>query len=120
MNELAQIEIDQSRDVVVARVLGEIDISNVGTVKRELTDSVPNTALGLVVDLSHAAHLDSSGIYLLFQLANALESRQQRICVVAPPTAPSSRVLFITGFDKLMCVTGTVSEAIALLSRGGG
>jgi anti-anti-sigma factor len=116
LDELAQIEIDQSREVVVAHVQGEIDISNVGAARRELTEGVPNTALGLVVDLSDTEHLDSSGVYLLFQLAKALESRQQRICVVAPPTAPSSRVLFITGFDRIMPVTTTVSEAMAQLS----
>jgi anti-anti-sigma factor len=119
MDELAQIEIDHSRDVVVAHVQGEIDISNVGAAKRELTEGVPNTALGLVVDLSNTTHLDSSGVYLLFQLARALESRQQRICVVAPPTAPSSRVLVITGFDQIMSVAGTVSEAVAQVSAGG-
>lgn len=119
MDELAQIEIDQSRDVVVARVQGEIDISNVGAAKRELTEGVPNTALGLVVDLSNTTHLDSSGIYLLFQLAKALEGRHQRICVVAPPSAPSSRVLLITGFDQIMSVTSTVSEAMAQVSGGG-
>jgi anti-anti-sigma factor len=120
VDELAQIEIDQSRDVVVAHVQGEIDISNVGAAKRELTEGVPNTALGLVVDLSNTSHLDSSGIYLMFQLARALEARQQRICVVAPPAAPSSRVLHITGFDQIMTVTSTVSEAMAMLSPARG
>jgi anti-anti-sigma factor len=118
VDELAQIEIDQSRDVVIAHVTGEIDISNVGAAKRELTDGVPNTALGLVVDLSNTVHLDSSGVYLLFQLAKALESRQQRICVVAPPSAPSSRVLVITGFDRIMAITSTVTDAVARVSAG--
>jgi anti-anti-sigma factor len=116
VDELARIDIHQGSEVVVARVEGEIDISNVGAVRRELTDGVPNTALGLVVDLSETSHLDSSGVHLLFQLATALESRQQRICVVAPPTAPSSRVLLITGFDQLMPVTSSVGEAVAALS----
>jgi anti-anti-sigma factor len=118
VDELAQIEIDQSQDVVIAHVTGEIDISNVGAAKRELTEGVPNTALGLVVDLSETVHLDSSGVYLLFQLAKALESRQQRICVVAPPTAPSSRVLVITGFDRIMAMTSTVTDAVARVSAG--
>jgi anti-anti-sigma factor len=112
MDDLAQIAIEEHDDVVVARVAGEIDISNVGPARRELAAGVPGTARGLVVDLSDTLHLDSSGVYLLFELARTLERRRQRICVVAPPTAPSTRVLFITGFDKVMPFTETVEEGL--------
>jgi anti-anti-sigma factor len=112
MDDLAQIAIEQHDDVVVARVGGEIDISNVGPARQELAAGVPGSARGLVVDLSETAHLDSSGVYLLFELARTLEQRRQRICVVAPPTAPSTRVLFITGFDKVMPFTNTVEEGV--------
>jgi hypothetical protein len=33
------------------------------------------------------------------------------MCVVAPPTAPSARVLRITGFDRVVPMTGTLEEA---------
>jgi anti-anti-sigma factor len=112
LDELARIEIDQTHRGVVARISGEIDISNVGAIKRRLTDAVTSSAAGLVVDISGTSYLDSSGVYLLFELARALEGRQQRMCVVAPPTTPSTRVLLITGFDHIVPVTSTVEEAI--------
>jgi anti-anti-sigma factor len=112
MDELARIEIDQTPRGVVARISGEIDISNVGAVKRRLTDAVASASPGLVVDVSGTTYLDSSGVYLLFELARALEGRQQQMCVVAPPTTPSTRVLLITGFDHIVPVTSTVEEAI--------
>jgi anti-anti-sigma factor len=112
LDELAQITLDQHGDVVVAHVGGEVDISNVGPARREIASAVPDSARGLVVDLTDTAHLDSSGVYLLFELAKALESRRKDICVVAPPTAPSTRVLFITGFDKVMPFTNTVEEGL--------
>ena len=118
MDELARIAIEQHDDVVVARVDGEIDISNVGPARRELTAGVPVSARGLVVDLSQTAHLDSSGVYLLFELARTLQSRRQSICVVAPPTAPSTRVLFITGFDKVMPFTNTLEEGLEQVRLG--
>jgi anti-sigma B factor antagonist len=118
MDDLAQIAIEQHDDVVVARVDGEIDISNVGPARRELTAGVPVSARGLVVDLSQTAHLDSSGVYLLFELARTLQSRRQSICVVAPPTAPSTRVLFITGFDKVMPFTNTLEEGLEQVRLG--
>jgi anti-anti-sigma factor len=112
MRELAHIRIDPRGEVVVAGVEGEVDISNVGVVKQRLAGAVPNTARGLVVDLSAASHLDSSGVHLLFELARALDLRQQRICVVAPSTAPTTRVLVITGFDKIVPVAETVEAAV--------
>jgi anti-anti-sigma factor len=114
LDELARIEIDQTHRGVVARISGEIDISNVGAIKRRLTDAVTSSAAGLVVDISGTSYLDSSGVYLLFELARALEGRQQRMCVVAPPTTPSTRVLLITGFDHIVPVTSTVEEAIEM------
>jgi anti-anti-sigma factor len=112
MDELARIEIDQTPRGVVARISGEIDISNVGAVKRKLTGAVTSSSPGLVVDISGTNYLDSSGVYLLFELNRALEGRQQQLCVVAPPTTPSSRVLLITGFDHIVPVTTTLEDAI--------
>lgn len=113
MDELARIEIDETAGAVVARVTGEVDTSNVEQAKRRLTDAVGSSAPGLVIDLSGTTYLDSSGVYLLFELARALEGRGQRLCVVAPPATPSTRVLLITGFDRIVPVTGTVDEALA-------
>jgi anti-anti-sigma factor len=112
MDELARIEIDPTPRGVVARISGEIDISNVAAVKRKLTDAVTSASPGLVVDVSGTTYLDSSGVYLLFELARALEGRRQQMCVVAPPTTPSTRVLLITGFDHIVPVMSTVEEAI--------
>jgi anti-anti-sigma factor len=118
VNELARIAIEQQGDVAVARIGGEIDISNVVPARRELAEGVPDSARGLVVDLTDTVHLDSSGVYLLFELSKALERRSKSICVVAPPTAPSTRVLFITGFDKVMPFTETVEAGIERVRSG--
>jgi anti-sigma B factor antagonist len=112
VNDLARIDIDRTPLGVVARISGEIDISNVAAVKRKLTEAVTSAARGLVVDISGTTYLDSSGVYLLFDLQRALEGRQQQLCVVAPPTTPSTRVLLITGFDRIVPVTSTVETAL--------
>jgi anti-anti-sigma factor len=113
MDDLARIDIEETARTIVARVTGEVDISNVGPTRRRLTEAVGSAAPGLVVDLSGTSYLDSSGVYLLFELARALEGRGQRLCVVAPPATPSTRVLLITGFDRIVPVTDTVEEAVA-------
>jgi anti-anti-sigma factor len=123
MNELAQIKLEQEGDVVVARILGEVDISNAGQVRQELMDAVPNSARGIVVDVSSVGHLDSSGVALLFELARALDRRQQGACVVAPETALSSRVLHITHLEQAVPMVETVGEGVETIAgtaRGGG
>jgi anti-sigma B factor antagonist len=84
-------------------------------VKHKLTDAVTSSSRGLVVDISGTTYLDSSGVYLLFELNRALEGRQQKLCVVAPPTTPSTRVLLITGFDRIVPVTSTMDQAMEKL-----
>jgi STAS domain len=49
----------------VARLTGEIDLSNAPSLERTMLDSVPNTATGMVVDLSGVSYLDSAGIRML-------------------------------------------------------
>jgi anti-sigma B factor antagonist len=118
LEELARIQIETARSAVVARISGEVDISNVDLIKRKLTDSVTRSSPGLVVDVSDTTYLDSSGVYLLFELARALDGRGQRLSVVAPPTAPSTRVLLITGLDRMVSLTSTLEEAVATVETG--
>jgi anti-anti-sigma factor len=112
-DDLAQIHIDHSGPVVIARVAGEVDISNVDRAKQVLTEAVPASAAGLVLDLSETTHLDSSGIHLVFVVSSELREREQRFCVVASEDAPGGRVLFITGVHKIVPVAPALDEALA-------
>ena len=71
-------------NIVVAALSGEVDLANAGDIGAEISAQVPNAALGLVVDLTDVAYLDSSGIRVLFELAERLQSRQQAMRLVAP------------------------------------
>ena len=50
---------------MVAHLAGEVDLSNAGDLRQAMLDAVPNTAEGMVVDLSVVSYLDSSGIQML-------------------------------------------------------
>ena len=110
MEQIVDIEIEQSGHVVLARVLGEVDISNVSSVRRRLAASVPNSALGLVLDLSGTTYLDSSGVHLLFELSKELAKHRQDMRVVAPEDSASGRVLLLTGMDKVVPMASSVAE----------
>jgi anti-anti-sigma factor len=112
MSDLARVELSGD-GVVVARLSGEVDLSNAAEVGDELTAGVPNSALGLVLDLTATEYLDSSGVHLFFELAERLRRRQQRLLIAVPAGAPIRRILRIVELDDTVPVMGTVEEAVA-------
>ncbi|MEA2421794.1 MAG: hypothetical protein QOF55_893 [Thermoleophilaceae bacterium] len=111
MSELSQVDLSGD-DVVVARISGEIDLSNASELGDELSAAVPNSALGLVIDLTATSYLDSSGVHLVFDLAERLGRRQQQLRVVVPEGAPVRRVLRIVDLDATVPVLASVDEAV--------
>jgi anti-anti-sigma factor len=112
VNELSRVALEGGDDdVVVARVSGEIDLSNATAVGEQLAAAVPNLALGLVVDLGGVTYLDSSGVSLVFDLAERLRRRQQQLRLVVPEKAPLRRVLKIVNAAGVVPITETVDAA---------
>ena len=114
----ATVHVDSNGDVVVARIAGEVDLSNAADVGHQLAGSVPNRSLGLVIDLSDTSYLDSSGVSLVFHLAERLRRRQQRLRLVVPDGAPLRRVLGIVDVDGVVPIRATVDEAAADIRDG--
>lgn len=110
---LVGLEIEKRGEVVVASLTGELDIAGAARTGERITDAVPTSAVGLVVDLMELEFMDSSGIAMLFGLARSLGSRRQRLSVAAPPDGPVWRVLEIVEFERAAPVHGDVDAAVA-------
>lgn len=113
MSELASVTFEERDGVLVARLNGEIDMTNAEELGRMIGRSVSNTALGIVLDLSHVTYLDSAGIRLLFELGSRLRQRGQRIGLAIGEEAPLRKVLRLTNVAGVMPVSGTVEQARA-------
>ncbi len=96
---LAELERIEDDGVLIVGVTGEVDVSNVEELA-EVAFSLPNAALGLVLDLSGATYIDSATIGLLFKLSSSLRRRGQALRVVCPADSNARRVLELTGFDR--------------------
>lgn len=112
MSPNATLRIDAEGDVIVARLSGEIDLANARDVGAEIGGAIPNSALGLVLDLTATTYLDSSGVQVVFELAERLRGRQQLLRVVVPAGAPIRRVLRVVELDATVPVLGEVGEAV--------
>jgi anti-anti-sigma factor len=111
---LEEITFELHGDTVIARLRGEVDLSNEASVKERLIGSVPNTAAALVLDLSETDYLDSSGVRLIFELAHRLRSRGQKLDLVVPSESVINRLLAVTEMERVVPMSSSVD---ALLER---
>ena len=114
---LATIELEMAASAPIARVVGEIDVSNAPELTKQLKDAVPNSALGLVLDLSRTTYLDSSGLHLIFDLADALRRRQQTLQLVVPPDTFVADLLGAVNLSGAARVCETLADALATVER---
>lgn len=116
MSELATVDVQElGHGVVVARIVGDLDLSNLHAIHAALVDAMPNDARGLVMDLTGVTFLDSSGVETLFRLQRSLSVRQQRFAVAIPPDAPIHRALELSGAGGELALHGIVDEAVAAM-----
>ena len=107
---VGEVHVSGDTDWPVAALTGAVDLSNVEELGSRLERAVSNRALGLVLDLSGVTYLDSTGLRLVFRLVRQLADRQQRLCLVVPPSSRLSRLLSLAG-------VGTVAEIVPDLSH---
>ena len=113
MSTTADIAIERLGEWIVARVGGELDMSNCSYVREELMRSIPADSEGMVVDLGETLYLDSAAIELLFELARRLGRHRQELRIAMPGDSPLRRVLELTDVRAVAPVHPTVRGAVA-------
>jgi anti-anti-sigma factor len=95
---LHQLELqERAPDIVLARLGGEIDRSNVSEVRGRLLQVAGGKRL--LLDLTNLEHLDSSGMAMLHTL-----SEQSRLELILSPTSIVARAIAIVELDQLVPV----------------
>jgi anti-anti-sigma factor len=118
VSELASLFVWRRELVVVAGITGELDVSNAADLQAQIAAEVGNQAAGLVVDLAGLEFMDSSGVHLLFALAERLRDRGRRIAVIAPVGSAPRRLLQLSGPETQSWIADTEDEAIAAVLAG--
>ena len=101
---------------MLARLSGEIDLSNAGAVEDQVTGGLAG-ATAVAVDLSGLGYLDSAGLALLSRLAGRLAAAAGSLRLVVPPDAVVGRTLSVSGLAAAIPVDETVEAALAALAR---
>jgi anti-anti-sigma factor len=110
---VAEIAVEWRDSSVVARLSGEVDMTNAAYVRDELLGAVPNDVLTLVLDLGECRYLDSAAIEVVFDLSRRLGRRRQELRLVVPDGSPLGRVLTLTDVGSVAPVHATLDSALA-------
>lgn len=113
MTPLAEVTLRPEGAVLVARIDGEIDLSNVESIRATLAGAVSHETELVVLDLTSTTYLDSTGVRLLFELAARLQNRRQQLRLVVADGALVGRVVELTQLDQRVPVDRSVADALA-------
>ncbi len=107
------MQLVENDSFLVAHLGGEIDASNAHEIQVALIDAVPNSACGLVVDLSDVSFIDSSGVRFLFDLATRLGRRQQEVRLVVQEGSNLHRTLALVQMSAAVPMFEDVQAAVS-------
>ncbi len=107
------VRLSEYEAFVVAHLKGEVDVANAGTIETELSQAVPNTAAGLIIDLSEVPFMDSSGLRLLFEVDERLRRHQQDLRIVLPKGSGLFRTLALVHMQDVVPILEDVASAAA-------
>jgi anti-anti-sigma factor len=96
------IDLQHHDGVPVARLVGEVDLTRAPGIRVGLLRAVTNQDHGLVLDLRDTTYLDSAGVNIIFELAERLSARQQRLAAVVPDRAIIERVLELVNMRSIL------------------
>jgi anti-sigma B factor antagonist len=106
----AELRLERSGARTVARISGDIDLSNAAVLKRMINESVSNEAMEVVMDLTEVRYLDSAGIAMLFDLVRRLEEHEQHMIVVVPSPSLIHRSLKASGWPSTIALVDRLDE----------
>ena len=116
MTRLAELEVEERDGVQVARITGEIDLSNVADLGDALAAAAGEQPTGLVIDMSGVRHLDSAGVRMAFDLRRRLSARRQELALAVPADARIRDVLDLAAVSETVPLFDDVADAIAAVA----
>lgn len=111
MPDLLRVEVERRGDAASVALSGELDISTVRSVRRELDKLLRRSSIRrLCIDLRGLEFMDSTGISLLLHLAAGSQNDGYELAVVKGPPAVH-RALELTGIDGKLALVESPEEA---------
>lgn len=113
-----QIPTRHVADAVIAAPVGRIDHQSAAQFEAALTPLVAAAARGrgaVVLDFSGVEYISSVGLRVLMIAARQMRERQSKLLVAALQSVVAE-IFAISRFDRILTVTATLDDAMALCS----
>jgi anti-sigma B factor antagonist len=104
-------------NILIARMSGEIDLSNAEQLGVEIVGATPDDARAVVLDLTAVEHLDSYGIFVIHGLRQRLAESQQALVLIVPSDARIRRAIELVRIGDVIPVHESVDVALNALER---
>jgi len=114
---LADVQFIERGRTLVARLTGEIDLSNSEAVGTAIAETTPKHMEAVILDLGGVDYLDSAGIRLIYRLPEQLRARGQILSLVIPADSPAYDALRFAGVDRHTGVSEMTEQAFSELDR---
>jgi anti-sigma B factor antagonist len=115
--ELASVAVERRGQAAVARLTGEVDLSNAAAVEDAVTGGLGGVR-AVALDLGGLRYLDSAGLALLSRLATRCGAGGTALRLVVPPDAVVRRAITVSGLDAVIPVDETLEAALSTLDTG--
>jgi anti-anti-sigma factor len=107
-----RVGFDAQGHVLVARMAGEIDLSNAERLGGEIAEATPQATERVVLDLSEVEHIDSYGIFVIYGLRERLREHETHLVLVIPKDGRIRRAVELVGVHDFMPVEEELEDAL--------
>lgn len=111
------LQVSWSRDtgVLVASLSGRVDSSNSEAFHEALKEGMPEGERTLALDCGRLTYMSSAGLRILLELARRFRGPGKAMGLCGLPESIDS-VVRLSGFDKIIPVHESISDAVAAIS----
>ncbi|MGN6867908.1 MAG: STAS domain-containing protein [Solirubrobacteraceae bacterium] len=100
---------------LVARMAGEIDLSNAEQLGVKIAEATSPDAQGVALDLTEVSHIDSYGIFVIHGLRQRLCEHQTTLVLVIPRDGRIHRAMELMGIHEFIPVMEGLEDALLAL-----
>ena len=114
-NNQLELQSDQIEGVLIISVTGRIDGLNAQEFHENLDKEIGGSDNPVVLDLENLSYISSAGLRSILLIAKTLQGRSTRFMLCSLP-GPIREIFEIAGFDKIIDVLKSRSDAIATIT----
>jgi len=116
-NSHVELKVEQTDEAaLVISVIGRIDGVNAQDFYNNLSKKIDGSDDPVVLDLEKLTYISSAGLRSILLIAKTLKGRNTRFMLCSLP-GPIKEIVEIAGFDKIIDVLQSRSEAVAEITR---